>query len=46
MKEKFKMKKSKFVTAEEMAKELCVSKAHAYKLIRQMNDELSVRRAI
>lgn len=43
MKEKFKIEKSKFVTAEEMAKELCVSKAHAYKLIRKMNDELNAK---
>lgn len=34
------MEKSRFITAEEMAKDLCVSKAHAYKLIRKMNDEL------
>ena len=37
------MEKSRFITAEEMAKDLCVSKAHAYKVIRQMNDELSAR---
>lgn len=34
------MEKSRFTTSEEMAKNLCVSKAHAYKLIRKMNDEL------
>lgn len=34
------MEKSRFITAEEMAKDLCVSKAYAYKLIRKMNDEL------
>lgn len=32
--------KSRFITAKEMAKELYVSKAHAYKLVRKMNDEL------
>ena len=40
------MEKSRFITAEEMAKDLCVSKAHAYKLIRKMNDELENKKNI
>ena len=31
----------RFIRAEELAKELGVSKAYAYKLIRQMNQELN-----
>ncbi|MFV0479006.1 MAG: DNA-binding protein [Anaerorhabdus sp.] len=34
------MQKSKFITAEEMSKELGVSKPFAYKVVRQLNDEL------
>lgn len=34
------MEKSKFVSTEEVANELGVSKSFAYKIIRQMNDEL------
>ena len=32
---------NKFIRAEEVAKELDVSKPYAYKLIRQMNEELA-----
>jgi len=31
----------KFVTADELAEDFGISKAHAYKLIRQLNEELS-----
>ena len=31
----------RFIRAEELAKELDISKAYAYKLIRQMNQELN-----
>ncbi len=35
------MNKNKYmVSAEEIAEKLCISKAHAYKLVRQMNKEL------
>ncbi len=34
------MKKNYMMTVEEVAMELGVSKGHAYKLIRQMNEEL------
>ncbi len=34
------MEKSKFITAEEMSKELGVSKPFAYKVVRKLNDEL------
>ena len=34
------MEKSKFVSTEEVANELGVSKSFAYKIVRQMNDEL------
>ena len=37
------MEKSKFVSTEEVANELGVSKSLAYKLIRQMNDELKTK---
>ena len=33
-------KKEYMVSAEEIAEKLCISKAHAYKLVRQMNEEL------
>ncbi len=29
-----------FITAEEAAKEMCISKGHAYKILQQLNDEL------
>ena len=32
-----------FMRADEVAEELDVSKAYAYKIIRQLNDELSVK---
>lgn len=32
-----------FMRADEVAKELDVSKAYAYKIIRQLNDELSAK---
>ncbi len=35
------MEKSTFITAEEVAKELNISKPFAYKIVRQMNDELN-----
>ncbi len=31
---------NKFIRAEEVAQELCVSKPYAYKLIKKLNDEL------
>jgi hypothetical protein len=31
---------NKFIHADEVAQELCVSKPYAYKLIRKLNDEL------
>jgi predicted transcriptional regulator len=34
------MDKELFITAEEVAKELRVSKSYAYKVIRQMNQQL------
>lgn len=34
------MSQTPFIKAEEVAKELGVSKTYAYKLIRQLNDEL------
>ncbi len=34
------MKESHMMTAEDVAKELGVSKGHAYKLIRELNEEL------
>ncbi|KAF5076790.1 hypothetical protein DSECCO2_157260 [anaerobic digester metagenome] len=34
------MQKSKFITSEEVANELGVSKSFAYKVVRQLNDEL------
>lgn len=33
----------RFICAEEVAQELSISKAYAYKLIRQMNEELKAR---
>lgn len=37
------MEKSKFVTSGEVAQELGVSKSFAYKVVRQLNDELKSR---
>lgn len=34
------MKKELFITVEEIAKDLGVSKPYAYKLVREMNEEL------
>ena len=34
---------NKFIRAEEVAQELSVSKPYAYKLIRQLNDELKAK---
>lgn len=34
------MQKSTFITSEEVANELGVSKSFAYKVVRQLNDEL------
>ena len=34
---------NKFICAEEVARELAVSKPYAYKIIRQLNDELKVQ---
>ena len=36
--------KNRFICAEEVAQELSVSKPYAYKLIRQLNDELKAKR--
>mgnify|MGYP001183464138 CR=1 FL=1 len=35
--------KNRFICAEEVAQELSVSKPYAYKLIRQLNDELKAK---
>lgn len=35
------MENKTFITAEEVAKELNISKPFAYKIVRQMNDELN-----
>ncbi len=35
------MVKSRFITSSEVAEELGVSKSFAYKVVRQLNDELS-----
>lgn len=35
---------NKFIRAEEVAQELSVSKPYAYKLIRQLNEELKAKR--
>lgn len=37
------MNTTKFITSEEMAQELGISKSHAYKLLRQLNDELKAK---
>lgn len=42
-KEAYQMKSTMFVRAEEVAEDLEVSKPHAYKLIREMNEELKER---
>lgn len=34
------MEKSRFITSKEVAEELGVSKSFAYKVVRQLNDEL------
>ncbi len=34
------MESRKFITTQEVAMELGVSKSHAYKVVRQLNDEL------
>lgn len=36
--------KNRFICAEEVAQELSVSKPYAYKLIRQLNEELKEKR--
>ena len=36
---------NKFIRAEEVAQELSVSKPYAYKLIRQLNEELKAKRS-
>ena len=36
--------KNRFICAEEVAQELSVSKPYAYKLIRQLNEELERKR--
>lgn len=35
------MENKAFITADEVARELNISKAFAYKIVRQMNDELN-----
>ncbi len=37
------MEKSKFITTVELANELGVSKSFAYKIVRQLNDELKAK---
>lgn len=37
------MEKSRFISTEEVANELGVSKSFAYKIVRQMNDELKTK---
>lgn len=37
------MKKELFIKVEEIAKDLGVSKPYAYKLVREMNEELKVK---
>ena len=37
------MNQTKFIGAEEVARELSISKPYAYKIIRQLNDELKSR---
>ena len=37
---------NKFIRAEEVAQELSVSKPYAYKLIRQLNEELKGKKAL
>lgn len=37
------MEKSKFISTEEVANELGVSKSFAYKIVRQMNEELKTK---
>jgi len=37
------MESKNFIRAEEIAKELAVSKPYAYKLVREMNDDLKKR---
>ena len=42
-KERVDYMKNRFICAEEVAQELSVSKPYAYKLIRQLNEELKVK---
>jgi hypothetical protein len=37
------MENNKFIRADEVAQELCVSKPYAYKIMRQLNDELKAK---
>ncbi len=37
------MEKSRFITSSEVAEELGVSKSFAYKVVRQLNDELRTK---
>lgn len=34
------MEKKNFMTVDEVAQELCVSKSYAYKVVRELNEEL------
>lgn len=40
------MEKELFVRAEEVARELGISKPYAYKLVREMNEELKDRKSV